>query len=51
MNYSNPSFGGFLNNSDSAVAFNSTHSFNQTLFNKTNQVIIKRNFITLGAVH
>ena len=37
MNKSKPSFGGFLNYSDSVP-------FNGTLFNKTNSVIIKCRF-------
>ena len=47
MNSSNPSFGGFLNSSDSTAAFNSSHSANETLFNKTHQVIIKCKFTSL----
>ena len=41
MNSSNPSFREFLNNSDSIAEFNSSDSTNETLFNKTHQVIIQ----------
>ena len=41
INSSNPSFGGSLNDSDSAAGFNSSHLTNETLFNKTHQVNIK----------
>ena len=44
MNSSSPSFGGFLNNIDYAAGFNSSHSTNETLFNKTHQVITKCKF-------